>query len=120
MKITTQKQYDSALEEVNSIMKKGESKVSVEELQILQKLTLQIEDYESEVYLFPIPKTIVEMVEMKMFENKLSQTDLSKKTKIPLPKLNQILKGKRKPDIDFLKGIYHVLNIPADFILSKV
>lgn len=50
----------------------------------------------------------------------MSQTDLAKETNIPLPKINQILKGKRKPDLDFLKGIYDNLHIPADFIMSKI
>ena len=120
MKITTEKQYSNALNLINEIMKKGEENVSEKELQTLQTLTDEVAEYENKYYQFPVPKTIIEMVKLKMFEKEMSQTELSKKTHIPLPKLNQILKGNRKPDIDFLKGIYHTLNIPADFIFSRI
>ena len=120
MKIKTEKQYNNALNLINEIMKRGETSVSAEELKTLQNLTEEVKEYEDKYYQFPAPKTIIEMVKLKMFEKDMSQTDLSQKTKIPLPKLNQILKGNRKPDIDFLKGVHQTLNIPADFIFSKL
>ena len=120
MKITTEKQYDDTLNLINEIMRKGEDNVMEKELENLQILTNAVQEYESQHYQFPAPKTIIEMVKIKMFEKEMSQTALSQETRIHLPKLNQILKGKRKPDIDFLKGIYRVLNIPADFILSRL
>ncbi len=120
MKITNEKQYNTALNLINEIMKKGEDNVSEKELETLQTLTNEVKEYENQYYQFPAPKTIIEMVKIKMFEKEMSQTELSKKTNIPLPKLNQILKGNRKPDIDFLKGIYHNLNISADFIFSRI
>jgi HTH-type transcriptional regulator/antitoxin HigA len=100
-------------------MKKGEENVSEKELETLQNLANNVKEYEDKYYQFPAPKTIIEMVKIKMFEKDMSQTELSKKTQIPLPKLNQILKGNRKPDIDFLKGIHRSLNISADFIFSR-
>lgn len=120
MKIKNEKQYSNALNLINEIMKKGENNVTAKELETLQKLTDDVKEYEDKYYQFPAPKTIIEMVKIKMFEKDLSQTQLAEKTNIPLPKLNQILKGNRKPDIDFLKGIYHTLNIPADFIFSRL
>ncbi len=120
MKIKTEQQYSKALDLVNEIMKKGEGNVTTQELETLQSLTHEVREYENKYYAFPAPKTIIEMVKLKMFEKDMSQTELSKQTDIPLPKLNQILKGKRKPDIDFLKGIYYTLNIPADFIFSRL
>ncbi len=120
MKITTEKQYNTALNLINEIMKKGENNVSATEMETLQNLTDEVQKYETQYYQFPAPKTILDMVKIKMFEKDMSQTELSKKTNIPLPKLNQILKGNRKPDIDFLKGIYKILNISPDFILSRI
>lgn len=120
MKIKTEKQYNKTLDLINEIMKKGENNVSAKELETLQTLTDEVKEYENQYYQFPAPKTIIEMVKIKMFEKDMSQTELSKKTDIPLPKLNQILKGNRKPDLDFLKGIYNTLNIPADFIFSRI
>ncbi|WP_118194440.1 helix-turn-helix domain-containing protein [Albibacterium indicum] len=120
MKIKNEKQYTDTINSINDIMKKGENNVTPEELQALQDKTAQVQEYESRYYTFPAPKTIIDMVKVKMFERDMSQTDLAKETNIPLPKINQILKGKRKPDIDFLKGIYDKLHIPADFILSRI
>ncbi len=120
MKIKNEKQYNNALNLINEIMKKGEDNVTAKELETLQDLTDEVAEYENQYYQFPAPKTIIEMVKIKMFEKDMSQTELSHKTHIPLPKLNQILKGNRKPDIDFLKGIYTTLNIPADFIFSRI
>ena len=120
MKIKNEKQYNKTLNLINEIMKKGETNVSADELETLQKLTDEVQEYENKFYQFPAPKTIIEMVKIKMFEKEMNQTELSEKTQIPLPKLNQILKGNRKPDIDFLKGIYNTLNIPANFIFSRL
>lgn len=120
MRITNEKQYNDAVNDINSIMKRGEDNVSVEDLDTLKALTNQVQEYESKHYVFPVPKTVVDMVKFKMFEKDMSQTDLANETNIPLPKINQILKGKRKPDLTFLKGVYDTLNIPADFILSRI
>ncbi len=120
MDIANEKQYIDTINRVNDIMKKGEDNVSLEELQALQSMTAQVQEYESKYYSFPVPKTIIDMVKVKMFERDMSQTDLARETNIPLPKINQILKGKRKPDLDFLKGIYDKLHIPADFIFSRI
>lgn len=120
MKIEKEKQYIDAINRINEIMKKGEDNVTSEELKALQGMTGQVHEYESRYYAFPAPKTIIDMVKVKMFERDMSQTDLAKETNIPLPKINQILKGKRKPDLDFLKGIYDKLHIPADFIFSNI
>ena len=120
MSILNEKQYNNAIQRINSIMKKGEDNVSINDLQTLKDLTNKVQLYESKHYSFPAPTTVVDMVKIKMFEKDMSQTDLSNETNIPLPKINQILKGKRKPDLTFLKGVYDALNIPADFILSRI
>jgi len=35
-------------------------------------------------------------------------------------KVSEILSGKRKPDIPFLKGVHKVLKIDANFLLEHV
>lgn len=120
MNLSNEKQYDQALEAVNEIMKKGEQNVSETEIARLKKLVQQISLYETDHYAFPKPKDVIELVEIKMFERKMSQTELSHITKIPLPKINQILKRKRPLDISFIKAIHKELNIPADTILNNL
>jgi len=120
MTISNEKQYIDTLKGVDDIMKKGEDNVSLEELEQLKKMIDEVQAYENKYHFFPYPKTIIDMVKIKMFEKDMTQTDLSKVTNLPLPKINRILNGKRKPDIDFLKGIYNELHIPADFIFSRI
>ena len=119
-KIETEKQYNKLLAEVDSLMSKGEENLTEKEFKDLEQKAAMIQQYESIAYPFPKPKTIPEMVELKMFEKRMSQTDLANITGIGLPKLNQILKGKRKPDIPFIKAIYEKLDIDSDFILRAV
>jgi transcriptional regulator with XRE-family HTH domain len=81
------------------------------------------EKYENDVlHLKPQrePKSIPEMVELKMFEQKISQTTLAEKLGFSPSKVSEILSGKRKPDVSFLKGIHNLLHIDADFLLTHV
>lgn len=119
-KITTEKQYNKVLKEVDILMKKGEENLTEIEFAVLEENAMAIQQYEAIAYPFPKPKTLNEMVELKMFEKRMSQTELSNITGIGLPKLNQILKGKRKPDIPFIKAVYEKLGIDSDFILRAV
>lgn len=55
-----------------------------------------------------------------MFENRLSQAKLADKLGVGKPKLSQILSGKRKPDVLFLKALYKKLNLDPRLILDHV
>jgi transcriptional regulator with XRE-family HTH domain len=86
-------------------------------------LSVAAEKYEDEVLgLKPQkePRTIAEVVELKMFEHKMNQARLAEKLGLGKSKVSEILSGKRKPDIPFLKGIYKVLKIDADFLLEHI
>lgn len=83
------------------------------------EIALAIQSYEKDHYPLRMPSTIPEMVELKMFELKIpNQKQLSEKLKISPDKLSQILTGKRKPDIEFLKKAKKTLHIDADFLLE--
>lgn len=118
MKITSKKDYQHYLQEVDELMKKGEEHLTAEELNRIEVLSSALETYEDAFYPLPQPKTLSEMVELKLFERKMSQTDFAKASGISLSKVNQIIKGNRKVDIPFAKAVYQVLDIPADFVLS--
>jgi transcriptional regulator with XRE-family HTH domain len=53
-----------------------------------------------------------------MFENKITQAKLAEELGLGKSKVSEILSGKRKPDIPFLKGLHKVLKIDADFLLE--
>jgi hypothetical protein len=119
--IKSKKEYHQTMVEVYDLMNKGEHNLSECEMNRLSVLAEEAERYEDEVLqLRPLqqPKTIQEMVELKMFEQKISQTTLAEKLGFSPSKVSEILSGKRKPDVPFLKGIYEQLQIDADFILK--
>lgn len=119
-KITSEKIYKKALADVNDLMKKGENNITEKEADKISIMANTIQDYEREHYPFPMPKTIHEMIELKMFEKKINRVKLSKMLGIDQPKLSQILNKKREPDVSFLKAIHEKLGVDGNFILEKV
>jgi transcriptional regulator with XRE-family HTH domain len=58
------------------------------------------------------------MIELRMFESKMNQTTLAEMLGVAKSKLSEILRGKRKPGVDFLKAVYKKLNIDPAFLLD--
>ena len=119
--IKSKREYHQTMIQVYDLMNKGEHTLSEDQLSKLSVMAEAAEKYENEVLglgVLKTPKTIPEMVELKMFEQKISQTTLAEKLGFSPSKVSEILSGKRKPDVPFLKGIYEKLQIDADFILK--
>lgn len=119
-KITTETAYSKALEEVYMLMNKGEENLTEKDARDITSMAKAIQEYERIHHPFPIPKTIPEVVELKMFEKKLNRVALAKKLGIANSKLSQILNGKRQPDVKFLKAVHEKLGVDGNFILEKV
>jgi antitoxin component HigA of HigAB toxin-antitoxin module len=119
--ITSKKAYHQTMIDLYDLMNKGEGNLTAPELKKLAAMAAAAEKYEDEVLgLKPTkePQSIAEIVELKMFENKLTQAKLAEQLGLGKSKLSEILSGKRKPDILFLKGLYKVLKIDAGFLLE--
>ena len=119
--IRSKQAYHETMVAIFKLMNKGEDNLSTAELKKLAAMSVAAEKYEDEVLgLKPKkePETIVEVVELKMFESRLTQAKLAEKIGLAQSKLSEILSGKRKPDVPFLKGIYKVLKIDAAFLLE--
>jgi antitoxin component HigA of HigAB toxin-antitoxin module len=82
-------------------------------------MAVAAEAYEDTYYPLPMPKTIGQMVELKMYEMKLNQTAMAEMLGLARPKFSQILNGKREPDVTFLKAAYKKLKIDPGFLLDK-
>jgi len=120
-KINSKKEYHQTMVDVYELMNKGEHLLTEAELNRLSTMAEAAEKYENDVlHLKPQrePQSIPEMVELKMFEQKISQTTLAEKLGFSPSKVSEILSGKRKPDVSFLKGIHKLLHIDADFLLK--
>jgi antitoxin component HigA of HigAB toxin-antitoxin module len=79
-------------------MNKGEKNLTKAELKILTAMFITAENYEETVLglkPFKEPETIAEIVELKLFENKMTQASLSDQIGISKSKVSEILNGKR-------------------------
>jgi len=55
-----------------------------------------------------------------LFEKKINRVALASMLGIDVPKLSQIMNGKRKPDLTFLKALHQKLGIDGNFILDHI
>lgn len=121
--ITSKKDYHETMVAVYNLMNKGEANLTEKELKKLEAMSKSAEEYEDNVLKLKSakePKTITELLELKMYENKMTQAKLADTLGLGKSKLSEILSGKRKPDVTFLKAIYKKLKIDPAFLLDHV
>jgi HTH-type transcriptional regulator / antitoxin HigA len=119
--ITSKKAYHETMVAVYDLMNKGEANLTAKELKALAAMAKAAEEYEDNVLgLKPVkePKTITELLEQKMYENKMTQAKLADTLGLGKSKLSEILSGKRKPDVLFLKAVYKRLKVDPAFLLD--
>ena len=100
-------------------MAKGEAHLAKKEQQQLKDLATAVEKFEDENLHLPKPKTLVGMIQLKMFELKLKQKQLADILNIPESRVSEMMKGKRKITLPIAQKLYEKLDIPADFILEN-
>jgi HTH-type transcriptional regulator/antitoxin HigA len=118
--IGSKKDYHQTMIDIYNLMNKGEATLTKSELRKLSEMSVAAEKFEDEVLgLKPkTPKTIADAVALKLFENKMNQSELAESMGLTKSKVSEVLNGKRKPDLQFLKGIHKVLKIDAEFLLE--
>jgi antitoxin component HigA of HigAB toxin-antitoxin module len=119
--ISSKKQYHETMAAVYELMNKGERNLTKAELKKIALMSKAAEKYEDEsLGLRPPykPDNLPDMVKLVMLEKKISQSSLAEMLDLGKPKLSQILNGKRKPDVEFLKLAYKKLKIDPVFILE--
>ena len=79
-----------------------------------------IQDYEKKYFSFPVPTTLIGMIELKMYEMKLKRQDLANLLGIETSRVSEYLNGKRKINLEFAKKIHEKLGIDGNFILKSV
>ncbi len=125
-KINTDEEYRQVMDKIELYLAKstaqgGAHTLSTEDKTALHNLSLLAETWEDGVPLMPIktPKTMIEMLELKMYEKKLKQKDLANLLDIPATRLSEIMQGKRKINMDMAKRLYQKLEISPAFILEN-
>jgi HTH-type transcriptional regulator/antitoxin HigA len=116
--ITSDKAYQATMEKIDGLMKIGEAKLKPAQAAELRLLALAAQAYEKSMYIIPAPKTLQGLIEFKMYERKLKQKELAQLLDIAESKLSQILTGKRKPDVSFLKAAHEQLEIDGNVLLE--
>ena len=117
--ISNEVEYQAVLEAIEPFLQKGFDNLTVEEDDELARMSALIEEYEAVHYPMPYkPKTMVEMLELKMFERKLKQKDLAKVLQVTENRISEVMNGKRKVNMDLAKRLYLELNIDPHFILT--
>ena len=85
-------------------------------------LAKAIEAYEDSIPIMPLPvpppKTLVEILEYKMYEKRLKQRAMARLLEVSEARLSDVLTGKRKPNLDLAKRMHLRLGIDAAFILQ--
>lgn len=123
MKIHNDIAFKEAFAELDKLIAEGFQGNEVLEKRF-SELALAIEDYEDNVLglaNFAVkPKSIVEMIELKMYQNKWKQKDLANLLEISETRLSEVMKGKRKVNLDLAKRLHLKLNIDAAFILRAI
>ena len=118
--IETEAENERALREIEVLMNKGEANLSKAENDHLRNMALAVQAFEQSYYRLKKPATLEAMIILRMYELQLKQKDLAQRLDISPAKLSLILKGKQRPDVNFLKNLYRKLQIPADFILQHI
>jgi HTH-type transcriptional regulator / antitoxin HigA len=85
-----------------------------------KSLAEAIQSYEKENVSFPMPTTLIGMIELKMYEMRLKQRDLADLLGVESSRVSEYLNGKRKINIEIAKKIHEKLGIDGNFILKTV
>lgn len=124
-KIQSEDEYREVMDKVEQYLQKATSgggfqQLSPVEREDLRRLSVLAEAWEDAVPLMPIrhPETLVEMIQLKMYERKLKQKDLAALLEISPTRLSEVMQGKRKVNMDLAKRLYTILQIDPAFILQ--
>ena len=125
-KINSEEEYHQVMEKVEEYLQRathggGFQSLNSKEQDKLRHLSLLAEAWEDGTPLMPIrqPKTLVEMLELKMYERKLKQKDLAELLGVSATRLSEVMQGKRKVNMDLAKRLHSILKIDAGFILEE-
>lgn len=113
--IKSEKEYEAAMARLSSLMDADPAPDSEEEAE-LELLALVIEDYERGIVHSPSPSPL-DAILFRVDQQNLSRADL-----VPyigsLPKVSEVLTGKRQLSIAMIRRLHQGLGIPADVLLG--
>ena len=121
MTITHAEECKTAFVELDALIAEGFEGNAEREGRFLV-LAKAIEAYEDSIPIMPLPvpppKTLVQVLEYKMYKKHLKQRVMARLLEVSEARLSDVLTGKRKPNLDLAKRMHLRLGIDAAFILQ--
>jgi len=124
--ISSRKEYDEVMKQIESYIKKatqlgGFDKLSKKDTTKLAELSVLAEQFEDSLPLMPIktPTSISDMIRLIMYEKNLKQKQLASILEISEAYISGLLSGKRKLSLKLAKKLHSKLGIDAHFILTN-
>ena len=111
------KDANSRMEELLAVLT-DKGKLGKKQQLELDRISEAISSYEEEHYSFR-PETLIEMIELRMFQRKLKQKDLAKLLGTTPSRISEILNGKRDLTMDLARELYKKLNVDPKLILNE-
>ena len=118
-RIESEKQYQAAMARIEELLplvteETPEDDIHSVELVLLSNL---VADYDDAHYPVKPPK-LVDVLRLRMYEMKLTQTAMADLIVISASRLNEILSGKREPTLQVARAICINLSIDAAIVLG--
>jgi HTH-type transcriptional regulator/antitoxin HigA len=108
--------HDAAVEHLIQMNRAADAEANLPEIKRLGAL---VEQYEIDHGHTPdYPRTLAGILELEMYKRKLKQRGLAQLLELHETRLSELLKGKRKLNIDIARSLYNKLNIDPALILT--
>ncbi len=119
MELTSEIQYVRIMERIEELLKlvDNDTPLTDKNMVELELLSLLVVEYEELHY--PIePSTLIEMLQERMSEMKLSQKEVAELLGVSPPRISEYLNGKSEPTLKVVRLMYQKLDIDPEILLG--
>lgn len=119
MKKISEAGYKQALTRIEELLKMVNNDTPLDHPKLLELVAFSniVENYETEYSPIGTP-SLKDVIELRMFENKLKQKDLALLLETSTSRISEYLNGKRDITIEIARALHKKLNIDSDIILQ--
>ncbi len=119
VEIKNEVQYERIIERIEELLRvvDDDTPLSDKNMVELELISLLVVEYEEKHY--PIePPTLIEMVQERMFEMKLTQKQLAELLGVSPPRISEYMTGKSEPTLKVARLMYRKLDIDPEILLG--
>ncbi|WP_255154116.1 hypothetical protein [Ferruginibacter sp. HRS2-29] len=119
-RIGSEEAYELTMQEIDTLMRKGEAKLNVNEKNRLAALADAAERYEDTNHPLPLPASLPDIIRLKLLQLSIRQNYAAQLLGVSDAKFSLIMNGKQKPDIFFVKAVHDKLKVDGNLILKAI